>query len=589
MLYWIEKGYITIRNMQPVGAAMSERYKKRYYLTRRLYASGAPVLIESGTLLYDAQSNACLCQLVFRNIQDKPIKSLRAVVQCLDGRFELMDRAVDHRYQDLELNREDEIGRDSAIVLPTPDARSFTVRVAQVCFADGEVWTDEDVSWETLPEPPELAEYCCGERQAEKFRRHYGENCRETPLFTGELWFCTCGAVNRNEESRCHRCRSRKSDLMRWCPVLPRGDGAFDPEEGDAPPRLFFPPLFKRLVTIAAGLVLLVGLALALYLNRASLLALTRKTQTAEPSSVETQDTPEDEEADAQAQKYEDASALLEAGSYSQAREAFLDLGDYQDSRELACEAVYRKAQALTAFINGHDVAGIRAAVSCDPEEESLFYLPRDLALDLDAQGVGDLQSACGQDAFRFVTEEEADGTLPILEDAVAELYASLGDYKDSARLAKELPEQADRSFEFFELCARGELPQAQEWLLAHPEDFEGREAWAERVDRFLPFCRDWVSVSGDLSLLPRLQGLEEECSQLRCVVLLEEDRAVLRFLLHEGDSEGPELIAEGDEERFYFVDEEITYMAVLTSFGNLSVAKYNPVFVISGVDYTGA
>ena len=85
---------------------MSERYKKRYYLAHRLYASGAPVLIESGALLYDASSNAALCQLVFRNIQDKPIKALRAVVQCLDSRGEALEKPVDHRYLDLELKRE---------------------------------------------------------------------------------------------------------------------------------------------------------------------------------------------------------------------------------------------------------------------------------------------------------------------------------------------------------------------------------------------------------------------------------------------------------------------------------------------------
>ena len=190
---------------------MSERYKKRFYLAHRLYASGAPVLIESGSLLYDASSNAALCQLVFRNIQDKPIKALRAVVQCLDSRGEALEKPVDHRYLELELKREEETGRESAIVLPSAEARAFSVRLSQVSFADGEVWTDEDVEWSPLPEPPELEDFCGSAGKAESFRRRFGPDCREAPLVTEELWFCVCGAVNRSEEPRCHRCRRRRS------------------------------------------------------------------------------------------------------------------------------------------------------------------------------------------------------------------------------------------------------------------------------------------------------------------------------------------------------------------------------------------
>ena len=65
---------------------MSERYKKLYHLEHRLYAPGAPVLIEAGSLLLDQPSNSMLCQLCIRNIQSRPIKAMRAVVQMLDSR-----------------------------------------------------------------------------------------------------------------------------------------------------------------------------------------------------------------------------------------------------------------------------------------------------------------------------------------------------------------------------------------------------------------------------------------------------------------------------------------------------------------------
>ena len=193
---------------------MSERYKKLYHLEHRLYASQAPVLIESGALLLEQRSNAMLCQLCFLNIQDRPIKSLRAQVQMLDAHGEPLGKVVDHRYLDLDLKREEECGRDSAIVLPSDRAASFTVRITQVSFADGEVWADEDAVWAELPRQLLLDQAYEDANERERFLRRFGRDSLYLPLRTEELWFCTCGAVNHNLDKRCHRCRRRRSTLL---------------------------------------------------------------------------------------------------------------------------------------------------------------------------------------------------------------------------------------------------------------------------------------------------------------------------------------------------------------------------------------
>lgn len=599
---------------------MSERYKKRYYLAHRLYASGAPVLIESGSLLYDASSNAALCQLVFRNIQDKPIKALRAVVQCLDSRGEPLDKPVDHRYLELDLKREEETGRESAIVLPSADARAFTVRLSQVSFADGEVWTDEDVAWNALPEPPEPEEFCGSLARAEKFRKRYGADCKEAPLVTEELWFCVCGAVNHGEEPRCHRCRRRRSALMSWSvneqSTEPR-ENADEEDETGAPLRKALSRRAKLLLGIAAGLILAVGVTAALLLPRAQSPAPPPDERAAEYAEAEALLEAGDYERAASAflllgdyedsaaraaecrdaleklhssqlrEEYDAAAALLETGCYRQARAAFLALGDFEDSETMAREALYRKAQALYGFVTGHDVRGVCAALSTEPEGEDLFYLPRDRALELGSQGISDLQSACGQDPFRFVTRDGSDRELKPLEDALAELYGSLGDYRDSAAQAELLPTLADRSDAFFALCEAGDLPAARDWLDSYSGPFDDRELWRERLDLYLPFCGDWMLVEGDPTLLPMIGGSEENCMAVRCAVLLREDEAVLRLLLHPEDTEGPEFIAEMDADRFYLEQGDLRYMVLITDVGNLSVAKYTGTFVISGVNYS--
>ena len=115
---------------------MSVRYKKLFSLEHRLYASHAPVLIESGALLLEQESDTLLCQLCFRSIQDRPVKAIRAVVQMLDAQGLPLGKLVEHRYQELDLQREDICGRDIAIVLPSSEAAS-SYAVSSVSVSPG--------------------------------------------------------------------------------------------------------------------------------------------------------------------------------------------------------------------------------------------------------------------------------------------------------------------------------------------------------------------------------------------------------------------------------------------------------------------
>ena len=169
---------------------MSVRYKKLFSLGHRLYASQAPILIESGSLLQEQESGTLLCQLCFRNIQDRPVKSLRAVVRMLDAEGSLLDRPVDHRYQDLELGRDALCGMDVGVVLPSSRAVSFSAQVNQVTFDDGEVWA-EDLPWAPLPEQLALEDAFAGTEEVHRFLRRFGRDCSFAPMATEELWFCT--------------------------------------------------------------------------------------------------------------------------------------------------------------------------------------------------------------------------------------------------------------------------------------------------------------------------------------------------------------------------------------------------------------
>ena len=620
---------------------MSARYKKLFSLEHRLYASHAPVLIESGALLLEQESGTLLCQLCFRSIQDRPVKAIRAVVQMLDAQGLPMGKLVEHRYQELDLQREDICGRDIAIVLPSSEAASFTAKILQVSFADGEVWA-EKAPWEPLPEQYTLEDHFVSAEEVYRYQRRFGEDCVFDPLETEELWFCTCGAVNANTEGRCHRCRRKRSALLGKGPELPPTE---DAEEAEYRAQPFLPeklpPRIRGLAIGAAALVLLGILALVLIprlhggstkADTAEMPAVAAAAVTEDPADAALQAAyeealalqtkaeadPDDyalylsaaeafealgayeDSADRAAacreqlvllneavlqEEYAAAQKLLSQRRYSEAREAFLTLGDYEDSAEQADEALYQKALGLFRDVEDNSVRGITASLSADPEEESLVAIPRERLLKLGQEGLRDLEELFGEDPVVFTAAEEESEMLP-LPDALVSLLEPLGDYKDSKELAAKLPELVDQSDAFFELCEAGELEAARDWLEAWDKPFEDKELWLERVDRCLAVDGTWYFLNGDPSLVASIGGIHEKYYTIVCQVRLSTEGAVLRILLDEQNETGPELFAELDNDCFRLEDGAIGYLVQLSPGGSLGVNKTENGNIIGGAAF---
>lgn len=620
---------------------MSARYKKLFSLEHRLYASHAPVLIESGALLLEQESGTLLCQLCFRSIQDRPVKAIRAVVQMLDAQGLPMGKLVEHRYQELDLQREDICGRDIAIVLPSSEAASFTAKILQVSFADGEVWA-EKAPWEPLPEQYTLEDHFVSAEEVYRYQRRFGEDCVFDPLETEELWFCTCGAVNANTEGRCHRCRRKRSALLGKGPELPPTE---DAEEAEYRAQPFLPeklpPRIRGFAIGAAALVLLGILALVLIprlhggstkADTAEMPAVAAAAVTEDPADAALQAAYEEAlalqtkaEADpddyalylsaAEAfealgayedssdraaacreqlvllneavlqEEYAAAQKLLSQRRYSEAREAFLTLGDYEDSAEQADEALYQKALGLFRYVEDNSVRGITASLSADPEEESLVAIPRERLLKLGQEGLRDLEDLFGEDPVVFTAAEEESEMLP-LPDALVSLLEPLGDYKDSKELAAKLPELVDQSDAFFELCEAGELEAARDWLEAWDKPFEDKELWLERVDRCLAVDGTWYFLNGDPSLVASIGGIHEKYYTIVCQVRLSTEGAVLRILLDEQNETGPEFFAELDNDCFRLEDGAIGYLVQLSPGGSLGVNKTENGNIIGGAAF---
>ena len=277
-------------------------------------------------------------------------------------------------------------------------------------------------------------------------------------------------------------------------------------------------------------------------------------------------------------QAYEAAVQLLEAGGYSQAREQFLALEDYEDSAVMAEEAVYRKAIALYQVIESFDIRRVQAELSLDPQQPSSFSLPKSAAADQGSQCLAALRDACGQDPLDIqLTDTSPDGQRP-LADCVTELFAQLNGYKDSEERIRGIAEATDYTREFFELCANGELYAAYDWLSAYDGEFPNRNAWRALLELYIPYCTSWKLYGGDATVIPLTVGHSQPCENFSTQVFLNSNGSPkLRITANDGGDYIIDLYADPGEIRFSNgEDENYTYLLAITNSGRLSYMKYS-------------
>lgn len=276
------------------------------------------------------------------------------------------------------------------------------------------------------------------------------------------------------------------------------------------------------------------------------------------------------------ARRYADAEDLLAEKSYSLAREAFLALGDYEDSAEQAAEAVYRKAGALKALAETEHFPALYVSFAMDPEQDTLLILSEE-----DGQAVGGelvplLQEACGKDRCNVVFQEP--GETPEIREALAAVYEGLGAYKDSAALAEELRSveaiaaDTDELKKFF---AEGDLAGAQAFLERQSNDYPDKALWLERIKLYLPFADNWSLVYGDPTVFPLTVGVDVNCYEFTSKVYFEETQAKLVLSGGEGDKTYTvEFTADYGQTLFLRLEEIYYYNVSIAGNGDMAYVK---------------
>ena len=685
---------------------MRERYESRFRRDWGLYTAGSPLILTSGSLLEDTNRGKLLCQIRFRNISSRTVRSVQVAVTMRDEEGQDLGEPLVHRFSDLMLRRDEEYGKSSAIVLPFPETRSFKAEITEVGFLDGGSWRPGAMPWVSLKKPRTLEESYGDPDLAEQYRIQYGADCRYAPLTDGELWLCTCGAYNHIDESRCHRCR-RSLSALRTVNVKSLHREKNDRRENDESRRerdreSAEKEKKRRIRRLAIGIpAALLVLALLLtvpralqhrrdyreatellengryeqalarfavlgnyrdsremaekhipYLQAKALMDKALENDSSALSLIGKAYSDLDEHTSAamllfpaarerflalgdyldsadlaercaegavQARRdllqgdYDRALELLENGSFSQARQQFLALGDYEDAADMALECVYRKADGLLSLIGSYRTEQIYASLSVEPEGTSVFSLNRELAMELTSQFLGQLRRACGEDLVDIRLEDVPDRSLTPLDAAVRELFASLGDYKDSteksqahytaapAEEPEEAPEEAPEPEEaeqtepvpeespepveipvdeelipFFQLLEEGELQAGLDWLEAYEGTWNLKSTWQSRLERLLPWCSGWVFGTGDPTLIPLSLGGSDASYAFASRVQIIDETAVLVMEGQEGPGFRGELPQLEGENRFMLSDGPYHYFVYINDGGSLIFMKYD-------------
>lgn len=384
-----------------------ERYQKLFSLPAMRYAAGAPVLIAAGALLKDTQTGKVLAQLKFKTVSARTIRAVKVRIDAFDISGKQIEGVAEQQYLDLNAARGQEFGQKQPVMLPDAVTRSFRATCTEIVFADGDVWTGNS-DWQDLPQGCKLEDVFGRELAAQYVRGH--NKAVAEPVECADLWRCACGEWNRADEEKCNACRAEKAE------VFARTDRAALQTELDAYKKQLAEKQAaeaekkaeeKEKAAAAAKkrnklLVILAAVAVVII---AAVMVVTKVVMPAND--------------------YQKAAALMTAGSYEEAAQAFAALGDYKD-------AAAQKAVCDTAIAEAKTEADYQAALA-------MFESGN-------AEGAADAFAALGSykdsaDRLAAVETELAyRAAVQLHEDEkygeAYEAFLALGDYADAAQYA---------------------------------------------------------------------------------------------------------------------------------------------------------
>ena len=423
---------------------VSGRYIELYSLPSPMITANAPVLVIGGTLLIDKFTEKLFASLSMQVVDDREIHALQVQLVLYDEVGAPLPVSIDYRYNSLRGKRDAVFGMDILIPVQNRSARSFTVNLTEVTFADFSIW-NSTVPLQKVGKLQRVEEAIKDEEIAKQFEIQYGSDCKFLPSDETVIWYCACGAINRADEERCHNCRRKLSALRNISYDKLKGEvQQQNSDEKNSNDRKEENKLKARLFKVA--LILLPILLVAVLII------------TTVPAFIERQNA------------YKAAVQLLEKKQFDEAQAAFISLGNYQNAREQANKEVpYQKALTILEAAENSDVSALHLTElsvkdTGDNKEEitmALYQAAKEILEEIDPYKDSSENLETIQKAFDTHQEQlmarDYDSASEKLRKGIylgaRDAFLALGDYRDAAIMAKECLYQ--RAVSILDFCEK--------------------------------------------------------------------------------------------------------------------------------------
>lgn len=313
---------------------MDNRFQTVFRLEPNLYTKASPVIIEAGALQKDTATGKVLAQIKFRNISKKIIIGCKIKIDAYEISGGKLNGVDSFSYLDFSASEGMAFGSKTPVFLKDSSARKVEVKLLEVIFEGGEIWTPQSEEYVSIR--PERLTTELSRDLIEQYNIEIGKGaCDYVPTRTNGLFICTCGAINAETNDICYDCRrslyevSSKCDKAYLEPLLAarlEADRKRRQKEKEEEERKTA-ELKKKLKIVVPVVAVLIILLIAY-------------TSFIKPALTDKK-------------AYNKAMECLEAGEFEQAQSIFYMLYDYKDSMEMYKESFYRQADDYLA--NGEE------------------------------------------------------------------------------------------------------------------------------------------------------------------------------------------------------------------------------------------
>ena len=193
--------------------SLARRYETLFESEPNTIPSEIPVLIEKLSLIVDHQSESLMARCIFRSLTDKPIMAMLVDVLCTDVWGNQTESVEGFQFLDLKTKRETTFGQTKPIPIPDQATRTIEVVIKKLLYSD-RTMADASRDVSILPKQDTLESFFGNVELAKEYARESTERAKFTTIAGDSYWRCACGAINRTEESTCHRCNSNKEHLL---------------------------------------------------------------------------------------------------------------------------------------------------------------------------------------------------------------------------------------------------------------------------------------------------------------------------------------------------------------------------------------